>query len=108
MPEPIKCDVCKQLGLRGLAYAAPDGWWYAQIYIEDLRQVVVAYACSVVCKDKLWERGPGPRIPGADKLIARLSGQIPRCDQPEGCKAADCPEHGAVPPAIHPAMRRGV
>lgn len=106
MPEAVACDVCKGPGLRGLAYVAPDGWFYAQIYIEDLRQVVVAYACSTVCRDKLWERGPGPRIPGVEKLIARLSGSIPRCTSPD-CKGAGCPEHGSFPPALHPVLRRG-
>jgi hypothetical protein len=81
MPEPVKCDGCGAVGVRGLRYPCPTDWFYAHVVVEDLDvganggpSTVVIYACAEACQKLIWQRGPGPQIPGADKYIERLRG----------------------------------
>ena len=97
--ERIFCDNCDASGRRSLLFPAPDGWFYIATTV-DARQTLYVYACGVTCRDKLWQVGPGPALPGVTAQVGaaiRAHGATaPRsCIFDEGtCKAANCPTHG--------------
>lgn len=107
--ERIFCDNCDASGRRSLLFPAPDGWFYIATTV-DADQTLYVYACGAACRDKLWQAGPGPALPGvaahvgaairahsaAPPTLASTPIPTPRaCIFDEGvCKAANCPTHG--------------
>lgn len=63
MSDPVKCEKCGQTGPRRMGRPAPEGWYFIEaVDEEDPEMVFLIYACSVACRDGLWQLGPGPRM----------------------------------------------
>lgn len=103
--ERIFCDNCDASGRRSLLFPAPDGWFYIATAV-DANQTLYVYACGTACRDKLWQAGPGPALPGVAAHVGAATRALgataapapaptPSCIFDEGvCKAANCPTHG--------------
>lgn len=69
MSDEFLCEVCRKEGRRRAMKLVPEGWLYAEAYIEDLftrtiSDILVIGVCSEECKAKFWNRGPGKLEPG--------------------------------------------
>lgn len=72
MSEPFHCEVCRKEGRRRMMKMVPEGWFYAEAYIQDadtgdIKDILVLGVCSEECKAKFWNRGPGKLEPGIEK-----------------------------------------
>lgn len=108
--DRVFCEYCDASGRRSILFPAPDGWFYIAAVDATTRTTFYTYACSGACRDALWQRGPGPALPGVAAQVgaairAREATPPPNvleaetaaraCIFDEGtCKAADCPTHG--------------
>jgi hypothetical protein len=77
MSEPVKCDGCGATGLRSLRTPCPADWWYLVSKDEGGNGDYYVFACSISCRQGLWQKGPGPVLPGAAHTIEILKGNIP-------------------------------
>jgi hypothetical protein len=115
--DRVFCEYCDASGRRSLLFPAPDGWFYIAAVDAQARTTFYTYACGPACRDALWQRGPGPALPGVSAQVgaairaregAPVGAVYPdpgftgtpgaatrSCILDEGaCKAADCPIHG--------------
>lgn len=105
----VFCEYCDASGRRSLLFPAPEGWFYIPAVDDQADTTFYTYACGPACRDALWQRGPGPALPG---VVAQVGAAIRAYDYDpnftgspgaptrvcifdEGvCKAANCPTHG--------------
>ena len=62
-PAPVICDGCGEPGRRPLGHAAPHFWFFIESQDQTPGRggsTYIVWACSEECRDKLWQRGPGP------------------------------------------------
>lgn len=78
-PAPVRCDGCDTLGRRPLGHPAPHHWFYLESENRTRGEkpgvFYTVYACSEACRDKLWQRGPGPNVvdeTGSERMRDRL------------------------------------
>lgn len=76
--EVVRCDGCGAHGRRRRDHPSPDFWFYIEsVDRTNPRKhgVYIIWACSELCRDNLWKRGPGPaniNENGTDKMRAKL------------------------------------
>lgn len=59
MSDPIaKCDGCGALARRRPGFPCPDHWFFIESVAGSSGDVYVVWACSDVCREKVWKRGP--------------------------------------------------
>ena len=57
----VQCDGCGAHGRRDVDAIAPDFWFYIESTDRTFGKggVYIVWACSEVCRDAMWKRGPG-------------------------------------------------
>lgn len=55
-----KCDGCSERAKKRAGRPCPDHWFYLESVRQSDCHVYIVWACSETCRDKLWQRGPGP------------------------------------------------
>jgi hypothetical protein len=59
MSDSVSCEKCGKEGRRRRFYPCPENWWWIEVKVDGI--TMMGHACSVECKDALWQEGPGKR-----------------------------------------------
>lgn len=73
MSSEFLCEVCRKSGRRRMMQMVPEGWYYAEAYIDadpetgTPADILVMGVCSDECRDAFWKKGPGRLTTATEK-----------------------------------------
>ena len=87
MSDSVNCEKCGKEGRRRRFYPCPESWWWIEVKVEGV--TMMGHACSVACKDALWQEGPGKRWTGEE--IEKTLAEEPEWPRSYGHPVPACP-----------------